>query len=275
MALAGPRGICAFSTACCQDMHPAWVNWTSSQMRLTSSRSCLPAEIAYLPIRESGICYLPGEVAYLPVPRKECPGADHHEAAEAARRGSPPGTARCPPAGSFSSAEAVAGAVAIAKCSRRGYGGHDGQDAEVGSIGGAGGSQGIGTGSPAEAHGSQVTGTCSVAGAEARASALIKNLPSRCSEEDVADAIDRLGFRADVAELSMPTRVGKGNRLLNRGFAFVTFSSVEVCRQFAQAAQGHRGFGKRLSCRAISVVFPLMVGGASREESPRSAGSQL
>jgi len=106
---------------------------------------------------------------------------------------------------------------------------------------------------------------------EAKPMAVIKNLPSRCREEAVVDVIDKLGFSADVAEFSMPTRVGKGNRLMNRGFAFVSFSDEEVCRKFAEAAKGHRGFGKHLSSRAISVVVSLHGGGALGEKCPGGA----
>ncbi|CAK0803566.1 unnamed protein product [Prorocentrum cordatum] len=56
--------------------------------------------------------------------------------------------------------------------------------------------------------------------AESRAMAIIKNLPSRCREEAVLDVISQLGFGSDVTAFRMPTRVGKGNRKLNRGFAF-------------------------------------------------------
>jgi len=104
---------------------------------------------------------------------------------------------------------------------------------------------------------------------DAKAMAVIKNLPSRCSEEDVVGLIDKLGFRSDVIEFSMPTRVGKGKRKVNRGFAFVNFSDVEVCRKFVEASSGHRGFGDHLSSRAISVVFSLRVGGGLREGCPR------
>mmetsp|Transcript_9632 Transcript_9632/g.26952 ORF Transcript_9632/g.26952 Transcript_9632/m.26952 type:complete len:103 (-) Transcript_9632:2-310(-) len=95
--------------------------------------------------------------------------------------------------------------------------------------------------------------------------AVIKNLPSRCRGEAVVDVIDRLGFLTSVSEFCMPMRVGKGNRLLNRGFAFVYFADAGVCRQFVEAAGGHRGFGQHPSGRAISVVFSQGAGGASRE----------
>ena len=74
---------------------------------------------------------------------------------------------------------------------------------------------------------------------ESRAMGVIKNLPSRCRDVEVLDVISKLGFGSDVTAFSMPTRVQKDKRMLNKGFAFVYFSDERVCRQFVQAAAGH------------------------------------
>jgi len=110
--------------------------------------------------------------------------------------------------------------------------------------------------------------------AESRAMGIIKNLPSRCREEEVLDVISQLGFGSDITSFSMPTRVGKGNRMLNRGFAFVYFSNEEVCRQFVKAAEGYRGFGEHPSDRAISAIFSLHFGGSSRGPKSSARSSQ-
>lgn len=108
---------------------------------------------------------------------------------------------------------------------------------------------------------------------ESRAMGIIKNLPSRCREEEVLDVISQLGFGSGITAFSMPTRVGKGNRILNRGFAFVYFSDEEVCRQFVKAAEGYRGFGEHPSDRAITALFSLHFGGGSPRGPKSSAGS--
>jgi len=108
--------------------------------------------------------------------------------------------------------------------------------------------------------------------AESRAMGVIKNLPSRCREEDVLDMISQLGFGSDITAFEMPTRVGKGNRKLNRGFAFVYFRDEGVCRRFVQDAEGYRGFGEHSSSRAISVTFSSDFSGGTtggpRQERP-------
>ncbi|CAK0909108.1 unnamed protein product [Prorocentrum cordatum] len=108
--------------------------------------------------------------------------------------------------------------------------------------------------------------------ARSRAMGIIKNLPSRCREEDVLDVISQLGFGSDVTAFNMPTRVGKGNRKLNRGFAFVYFCDERVCWRFVKDADGYRGFGDHSSGRAISVTFSLHF--SSRSYRRYSVGSQ-
>jgi len=103
--------------------------------------------------------------------------------------------------------------------------------------------------------------------AESMAFGVIKNLPSRRSEEQVLDVISQLGFGSSLTGFIMPTRVGKGNRKLNKGFAFVYFSDQRVCREFVEAAAGYSGFGEHGASRSISVVFSLHCSGSPRATS--------
>jgi len=96
---------------------------------------------------------------------------------------------------------------------------------------------------------------------DAVAMAIMKNIPSRCGKQEVLEVISKLGFSHDVAHFRMPQRVGKCNRVLNRGYAFVCFRSAAACERFVEAASGYRGFAGHQSDRAISAqVAPLTTG---------------
>lgn len=218
--------------SCCRSAHPAWVHDISPHSR--------PARHAsYPPLA-------PREVAYLPVWSLEGGSLKRREGVvlqdDAGNEATTTATA-------WTTATTTAAAAAWTTTSHY----DDGHEATTTAT--------ATTGHPCTQPSLDV---------ESRAMGVIRNLPSRCRDVDVLDAISRLGFGSDVTAFNMPTRVQAGSRILNRGFAFVYFSDEGVCRRFVQVAAGYCGFGKHLSSKAISVEFSVIFAPHVDESPPKT-----
>jgi hypothetical protein len=79
---------------------------------------------------------------------------------------------------------------------------------------------------------------------------MIRNLPCRCTKQELQDAIKELGFH-DFQDLQLPFRCGGKAGV---GYAFVTFNNAVTAQQFQCAMTGYR-FKSRQSDKAVYVVL--------------------
>jgi hypothetical protein len=79
---------------------------------------------------------------------------------------------------------------------------------------------------------------------------MIKNIPCRCTHQEVLDAIDSLGFGDLYNFFHLPIRRGHGQ---NFGYAFLGFADKETTKMFADAVTGFR-FANRNSSKACAVA---------------------
>jgi len=81
--------------------------------------------------------------------------------------------------------------------------------------------------------------------------AMIKNIPSRCTCQDVIDAIDSLGFGGIYNFFYLPIRCRK--EMKGFGFAFIGFPDAYLMQQFQAAMTGYR-FTSRNSPKVVDIV---------------------
>jgi hypothetical protein len=87
---------------------------------------------------------------------------------------------------------------------------------------------------------------------------MIKHLPCRCSQQEVLNAIEDVGFGEAYDFFYLPIRRGHTQ---NFGYAFVGFNNKDTCSEFAQAIAGYR-FAGRSSSKACAVA-PARIQGFS------------
>jgi len=83
---------------------------------------------------------------------------------------------------------------------------------------------------------------------------LLENLPCRCSQQEILDAMTVAGFGNLYDFFYMPVRCGR-----NFGYAIVGFKDKDVCAAFAQALSGFR-FSERVSSKCCTVIPALVQG---------------
>jgi hypothetical protein len=88
---------------------------------------------------------------------------------------------------------------------------------------------------------------------------MIKNIPCRCSRQDILDAIDEIGFGSEYIFFHMPFPRGQAQ---NIGYAFVGFRDKDVTACFISAMTGYR-FQNRNSDKSC-VVVPARIQGMNK-----------
>lgn len=88
---------------------------------------------------------------------------------------------------------------------------------------------------------------------------MIKNIPCRCSKQDILDAIEELGFGAEYNFFHMPVPRGQAQ---NIGYAFIGFNDKDVTARFASAMTGYR-FLSRNSTKSC-IVVPARIQGMKK-----------
>eukprot|EP00930_Biecheleria_cincta_P062368 TRINITY_DN4784_c0_g1_i4.p2 TRINITY_DN4784_c0_g1~~TRINITY_DN4784_c0_g1_i4.p2 ORF type:complete len:243 (+),score=51.74 TRINITY_DN4784_c0_g1_i4:86-814(+) len=78
---------------------------------------------------------------------------------------------------------------------------------------------------------------------------MIQNLPCRCTQEEIAAAVDELGFGAYVNYLHLPRKAPGGR---NCGYGFIGFISPELTQKFRDVFEGYT-----LKSRASSKQLKL------------------
>jgi len=91
---------------------------------------------------------------------------------------------------------------------------------------------------------------------------LLENLPCRCSQQEILDAITVAGFGNLYDFFYMPIRCGR-----NFGYAIVGFKDKDVCAAFAEALAGYC-FSGRVSSKCCTVT-PALVQGFSHNSSAK------
>eukprot|EP00930_Biecheleria_cincta_P012246 TRINITY_DN1157_c0_g1_i5.p1 TRINITY_DN1157_c0_g1~~TRINITY_DN1157_c0_g1_i5.p1 ORF type:complete len:197 (+),score=20.09 TRINITY_DN1157_c0_g1_i5:76-666(+) len=94
----------------------------------------------------------------------------------------------------------------------------------------------------------------------------LRNLPVRCTEDEVIRTLTELGWGGDIASITLPLRPAKPGRAHhNRGYGFVYFQSPVAARAFLIAMVN----GFRISTRSSSkvVLVEFIRGSGSREGS--------
>jgi len=85
---------------------------------------------------------------------------------------------------------------------------------------------------------------------------MIKNIPCRCTEQNILDAIKEVGHGSSYNFFYLPTR---RNQSQNFGYAFVGFVDCNTAKEFALAITGYR-FADRRSNKSC-VVAPARIQG--------------
>jgi hypothetical protein len=80
--------------------------------------------------------------------------------------------------------------------------------------------------------------------------AMIRNLPCRCTEAEVLEAVSDLGFANNLDFFYMPLRSGAKQ---NQGYAFIGFRDTDACWRFRKAITGYR-----LQCRRSSKTMSVL-----------------
>jgi hypothetical protein len=91
---------------------------------------------------------------------------------------------------------------------------------------------------------------------------MIKNIPCRCSQQEVLDAIVEIGFGDLYNFFYLPIRRGHQQ---NFGYAFIGFMDKEITKQFGSAMTGYR-FVNRNSSKACAVAPARIQGFSSNVE---------
>jgi len=78
---------------------------------------------------------------------------------------------------------------------------------------------------------------------------MMKNIPCRCTSEEVLDAIDSLGFGHRCNFFYLPIMTSKQNK----GYAFISFPTLSCVEEFIAAAQGF-SFAQRKSTKVVEIV---------------------
>jgi hypothetical protein len=79
---------------------------------------------------------------------------------------------------------------------------------------------------------------------------MMRNIPCRCTKEDLFAAIEELGFAGAYDFFHLPI---KRCQRQNYGYAFIGFSTAEVTKAFCAKAEGYR-FRGRKSAKAVTLV---------------------
>lgn len=79
---------------------------------------------------------------------------------------------------------------------------------------------------------------------------MVKNIPCRCSKQEVLDAITSVGYGNTYSFFCLP---GRGRHAANFGYAFVGFDSGELAVGFTEAMTGYR-FSGRSSLKACEIA---------------------
>jgi len=79
---------------------------------------------------------------------------------------------------------------------------------------------------------------------------MIKNIPSRCHQEEVLDAISQIGFASRYTFFYLPKKTGK---MLNYGYAFIGLSTEQDVTDFRRSLDGFQ-FVRRKSLKAIALA---------------------
>jgi len=79
---------------------------------------------------------------------------------------------------------------------------------------------------------------------------MIKNIPSRCHQEEVLEAIAQFGFASRYTFFYLPKKVGK---MLNYGYAFIGLFTEQDVNDFRRSLEGFQ-FVRRKSLKAIALA---------------------
>jgi len=79
---------------------------------------------------------------------------------------------------------------------------------------------------------------------------MIKNIPSRCHQDEVLEAIAQFGFAGRYTFFYQPKKTGKA---LNYGYAFIGLNTEQDVTDFRRAMEGFQ-FVRRKSLKAIAVA---------------------
>jgi len=87
--------------------------------------------------------------------------------------------------------------------------------------------------------------------------AMMVNIPCRCTLEEVMAAIKEVGFENKYQSFNMPVKKGLGQ---NMGYAFISFASASMTKQFVNAMTGYH-FKARNSQKRIALIPAKNQGG--------------
>jgi hypothetical protein len=79
---------------------------------------------------------------------------------------------------------------------------------------------------------------------------MIRNLPCRCTQKQVRNAIEEIGFGSDYTLFYLPIRHGQAENL---GYAFIGFFDKNIATAFTNSMNGYR-FPGRSSHKSCDVV---------------------
>ncbi|CAK0848225.1 unnamed protein product [Prorocentrum cordatum] len=79
---------------------------------------------------------------------------------------------------------------------------------------------------------------------------MIKNIPSRCHQDEVLEAIAQFGFGSRYTFFYLPTKTGK---MLNYGYAFVSLPTEQDVTEFRRSLDGFQ-FARRKSSKAVALA---------------------
>eukprot|EP00929_Paragymnodinium_shiwhaense_P057230 TRINITY_DN28641_c0_g1_i1.p1 TRINITY_DN28641_c0_g1~~TRINITY_DN28641_c0_g1_i1.p1 ORF type:complete len:374 (+),score=58.75 TRINITY_DN28641_c0_g1_i1:172-1293(+) len=102
-----------------------------------------------------------------------------------------------------------------------------------------------------------------------RHAVMLKNLPYRCKQQEVLDAIQSLGFTNTYLFFCLPLR---RNKKQNYGFACLSFVDAETMGRFCMTMDGYC-FSTRRSTKIVSVS-PAQLDSYYQEESTDSCGNE-
>jgi hypothetical protein len=79
---------------------------------------------------------------------------------------------------------------------------------------------------------------------------MMRNIPCRCTKDDLFEAIEELGFAGTYEFFHLPI---KRCQRQNYGYAFIGFHTAEVTTRFCKVAEGYK-FRGRKSVKAVTLV---------------------
>jgi hypothetical protein len=80
---------------------------------------------------------------------------------------------------------------------------------------------------------------------------MLKNIPCRCHQSEILDAVRELGFGSEYEFFYLPLK--RINHRQNFGYAFIGFRDPITTQQFAKAMTGYQ-FGSRRSQKVVEIV---------------------